>query len=96
MLLLLAVLVAAFAASRSCGGHNREISQDEAIEIATDAAGFTPCTEQSCVLVRAIQRGIPVRLYWIVGLAESLDQNGRPARFRNFVIDAETGVITQS
>jgi hypothetical protein len=46
--------------------------------------------------VRAIQRGIPVRLYWIVGLAESLDENGAPERFENFVIDAETGEITES
>jgi hypothetical protein len=90
------VLLAALAASRSCASHNREVSQDEAVEIATEAAGFTPCTERSCVVVRAVQRGIPVRLYWIVGLAESLDESGRPLRFRNFVIDAETGDITQS
>jgi hypothetical protein len=92
--LLVFVLLAAFAASRTCAGQGREISQDEAVAIATDAASFRPCSETGCVVVRAVQRGIPTRLTWIVGLAENLDDEGRPTRFQNFLIDAETGEIT--
>jgi len=48
------------------------------------------------VVIRAIQRGIPTRLVWVVGLAESLDADGRPTRFENFIVDAETGEITRA
>jgi len=85
------VLVAALFVARTCGSHNRQISQDEAIEIATEQAGFEPCDEQGCVMIRAIQRGIPTRLVWVVGLAENLDEDGQPTRFKNFIVDAETG-----
>ena len=90
------MLVAALLVARTCGSHNRQISQDEAIEIATERAGFTPCDAQGCVMIRAIQRGIPTRLVWVVGLAESLDADGRPTRFKNFIVDAETGEITRA
>jgi hypothetical protein len=90
------VLVAALLVGRTCGSHNRQISQEEAIEIATERAGFTPCEEQGCVMIRAIQRGIPTRLVWIVGLAENLGVDGRPTRFASFIVDAETGEITRA
>lgn len=96
ILLLAVVLLAAALVARTCGSHNREISKDEAIEIATERAGFTPCEERGCVVIRAVQRGIPLRLYWIVGLAEELDESGRPVRFRNFLVDARTGDINRA
>ena len=64
------------------------------MQIATENAAFTPCAERGCVMVRAVQRGLPVRLVWIVGLAESLDANGVPTRVQNFLIDARTGELT--
>jgi hypothetical protein len=90
------VLVGALAVARTCGSHGREVSAEEAIELATSEAAFTPCTERGCVVVRAVQRGIPTRLVWIVGLAESLDEDGRPTRFVNFLVDARTGEIARS
>jgi hypothetical protein len=96
ILLLALVLVAALVVARTCGSHGREVSQEEAIEIAKSEAVFTPCAERGCVVVRAVQQGIPTRLVWIVGLAESLDEDGRPTRFVNFLVDARTGEITRS
>ena len=90
------VLVGALVVARTCGSHGQEVSREEAIEIAKDEAAFTPCAERGCVVVRAVQRGIPTRLVWIVGLAESLDENGRPTRFANFLVDARTGEIARS
>jgi len=93
--LLVAVLAAALVATRTCASRNQEITQDEAVAIATDAASFEPCTETGCVLVRALSQGIPVRLFWLVGLAENLDENGEPTRVENFLIDAESGEVTR-
>lgn len=87
------MLLAALLVSRTCGAQPQDVSKDEAIEIATNAAGFTPCEQPGCVVVRAVQRGIPTRLVWIVGLAEDLDDEGEPTRFRNFLVDAQTGEI---
>ena len=94
--LLALVLLAAFLVARTCGAHDQEVSQEEAIELATENASFMPCAERGCVVVRAVQRGIPTRLFWLVGLAEDLDENGRPTRFQNFLVDAETGAVTRS
>jgi hypothetical protein len=71
------------------------VSQDEAVALATEAASFVPCDEQKCVLVRAVNQGIPVRLFWLVGLAEEIGPNGRPLRVENFLIDAQTGDVTR-
>jgi hypothetical protein len=90
-----AVLLAALVATRTCASRNQEVSQDEAIALATEAASFTPCEEQGCVRISAVNQGIPVRLFWLVGLAETLDENGRPTRVENFLIDAETGEVTR-
>jgi hypothetical protein len=46
-------------------------------------------------MVRAVQRGLPTRLVWIVGLAEDLNANGRPTRYQNFLVDAQTGELTR-
>jgi hypothetical protein len=94
-LLLLAVLLAALVASRSCANQQHEIGQDEAVAIAKEHASFVPCDEVGCVQVRALNQGIPVRLVWIVGLAERLGPNGTPLRHENFEIDADTGEVTR-
>jgi len=90
------VLVAAAVAARTCAAHDQDVSRDEAIEIARENASFTPCAEPGCVVVRAVQRGIPPQLVWIVGLAESLDTDGNPIRFENFVVDAGTGEVRRA
>ena len=96
IVLLGLILLAALLVARTCGSHRQEVSREEAIAIATNQAGFTPCTERGCVITRAVQRGIPTRLVWIVGLAESLDEDGRPVRFANFLVDARTGEVTRA
>lgn len=93
--LLALVLFAAFVATRSCASRDQNISKDEAIQIARDEATFEPCDQTGCVLIRAVNQGIPVRLYWIVGLAEELGPGGKPVRVENFLVDAETGEITR-
>ncbi|HJS50114.1 MAG TPA: hypothetical protein VJ745_07295 [Gaiellaceae bacterium] len=91
--LLAIVLLAAFAVARTCGSRDQQISQEEAVAIATENASFVPCEESGCVLVRALNQGIPPRLVWIVGLAERLGPDGEPTRFENFEVDAATGTV---
>ena len=93
--MLALILLAAAGVARSCGSHDARISQAEAVEIAKENADLTPCAQQGCVMVRAVQRGLPTRLVWIVGLAEDLDANGRPTVVENFLIDARTGALTR-
>jgi hypothetical protein len=81
--------------ARSCGSSHQEISQDEAIEIATEAAGFEPCEQTGCVVVRALRQGIPSRLFWVVGLAEGIDADGAPTGTKSFLVDALTGDVTE-
>ena len=87
------MLLAALVVARTCGSHEQRIDQDEAVEIAKGEADFAPCAETGCVVVRALNQGIPPRLVWIVGLAESLDADGNPVEVANFVIDAATGEV---
>jgi hypothetical protein len=87
--------VGALLAARTCAGYDREISQEEAIEIATENATFEPCTRTGCVVIRAVPRGIPSRLYWLVGLADDLDEDGEPTRFVNVLVDVQTGDVVE-
>jgi hypothetical protein len=81
--------------ARTCGAHEDSVTQEEAIEIATENASFVPCEETGCVVVRALNQGIPTRLVWLVGLAESLGPDGKPVRYENFEIDSGTGAVTK-
>jgi hypothetical protein len=90
VLLLLTLVVA-----RTCGSRHEQITQEEAVALATEAASFAPCRQEGCLLVRALNQGIPTRLVWIVGIANRLDADGEPVRFENFEIDAETGEVTR-
>jgi hypothetical protein len=90
VLLALTLLVA-----RTCGSHQDSVTQEEAVDIALENASFAPCEETGCVVVRALNQGIPARLVWIVGLAESLGPDGKPLRHENFEIDAATGEVTR-
>ena len=65
------------------------------MSLARERAGFVPCGERKCVQVRSVPRGIPPRRYWLVGLAARLDGDGNPVRFKNFLIDAQTGAVTR-
>jgi hypothetical protein len=91
--LLGALLLLALVVARTCGSAERNVSQDEAIEIARDNAAFEPCEQQQCIQVRYIQRGIPVRAYWGVVLSDELDEEGQPNRTETFLIDVTTGAV---
>jgi hypothetical protein len=91
--LLALVLGLALVASRTCASAGREVSNEEAIEIAKDNASFVPCADVRCAQARFVQRGIPPRAYWIVGLARELDAQGQPTRTVTFLVDAGTGEV---
>ena len=94
-LILGVLLVFTLLVSRTCGSNREEVTQQEAVEIAIESASFVPCEQEGCVLVRALNQGIPTRLVWIVGLADRLDADGEPVRVENFEVDAETGEVTR-
>ena len=89
------VLLAAFVSTRACGAANRNVSSDEAIEIAKENASFVPCPELQCAQSRYIQRGIPPRAYWGVVLSEKLDAEGQPTRIELFLVDTVTGDVSR-
>lgn len=96
IVMLVVVLLAAVLAARTCASRDQDVSKDEAIEIAAKEAGFAPCAQTGCVVIRIIQRGIPPRLFWLVGIAPSLDEDGDPTSFRNYLVDAKTGEIRRT
>ena len=95
VLLLGLVLAAAFVSTRACGAADRNVSSDEAIEIAKENASFEPCPQVQCAQSRYIPRGIPPRPYWGVVLSEKLDAEGAPTRIESFLIDAVTGDVSR-
>jgi hypothetical protein len=70
------------------------ITQDEAIEIAVEYVGFEPCDAPICIQIRYLQRGIPIRGYWLVGLAQAVGKSGRPVGTESVLVDVETGAVT--
>jgi hypothetical protein len=93
LLLLGLVLVAALLVARTCGSADKNVSQEEAFEIAKANADFEPCPELQCMRIRYVQRGIPVRGFWLVGLTDTLDAEAETARTQNFLIDVSTGEV---
>ncbi len=88
--LLLAVLVAAFVASRSCASRDTEVSQDEAVAIAKRQVDY----EADRVITRFVPRGIKSRPTWAVSL-EGEGANGRVARLTIVVVDARDGHVLE-
>lgn len=88
LVLLAGVLLAAFAVSRSCGSTEHEVSKDEAIAIARDAADIQPDRVQ----IRFVQRGIPPRQFWAVSLY-TVDADDRPKQVTVLLVDAQTGEV---
>ena len=74
----------------------REITYEEAIEIAKENASFEPCSDVRCAQARFIQRGIPPRAYWGVVLYKELDEQGQPTgEYESFLVDAATGAVSR-
>ena len=87
---LLLVLVAAFALSRGCASAGRNVSPDEAVEIAR--ASTAPQREKH--YVRFVQQGIPPHPYWAVSLYD-VGARGRRTNITVVLIDATTGDIVR-
>ena len=90
LLLLVLVLVAAGLVANTCASQDKDVTAEEAVELATAEASFEPCTQSGCVKVSYVQRGIPVVGYWAVGLRESLE---RSARVEHFFVHTTTGEV---
>jgi hypothetical protein len=88
--LLLAVLLLAFLASRSCASRDTDVSQEEAVEIAREEVDFEP----DRVSVRFVPRGVPSQPYWAVSLSTE-DTEGRLERVTVVVVDARTGDVEE-
>jgi hypothetical protein len=89
------VLLAAVLSTRACGEGQRNVSNEEAIELAKAEASFEPCAEPQCAQARYLQRGIPPRAYWGVVLWKAFDAQGVPTLTEDFLVDAITGDVTE-
>jgi hypothetical protein len=81
--------------ARTCGSADRNISANEAVELARAEASFEPCPDLKCRQRRYVQRGIPPRAYWGVVLAPALGEDGLPTRTESFLVDVSTGEVTR-
>jgi hypothetical protein len=90
ILLLLAVLVVAFVASRSCASRDTEVDSDEAVEIAREEVDYEP----ERVMVRFTPRGIDSRPHWAVSFSV-VDAAGNAERVTVVLVDARTGDVVE-
>jgi hypothetical protein len=90
ILLLVAVLVVAFVASKSCASRDTEVESDEAVEIAREEVDYEP----DRVMVRFTPRGIDSTPHWAVSLSV-VDADGNPERITVVLVDARTGEVVE-
>ena len=90
ILLLAAVLAAAFLVSKSCGSSENSVSQARAKEIARAAIDFEP----DRVGIRYLKRGLQSRGYWAVSLSRE-NGAGELVQTTVVVVDGETGRIEE-
>ena len=95
VLLLLAVLALALVVARSCGQSERNVTQEDAIELATEAAPFEPCDDTGCVQIRYLNQGIPVQGYWAIVLSDEI-VDGRPTRVASYLVNVTTGEVRRT
>ena len=88
--MLLAVLLLAFLALKTCASRGDEISFEEAEAIARAEVDFEP----DKVLVRGVQRGLDTHLYWAVSLSTQ-NAAGIREECATVLVDAETGETQQ-
>jgi hypothetical protein len=89
LMIILAVLLVAIIASRSCASRDTEVTKEEAIVIAKGEIDFEP----DAVQVRFFPRGIQSRPFWGVSLYTGMRQ--RPTECRIVQINANTGRVAQ-
>jgi hypothetical protein len=84
--MLLAVLLLAILATKTCASRDEEISFEEAEAIARDEVDFVP----EKVLVRGVSRGLDAHLFWAVSLSTE-NAAGVREECATVLVDAETG-----
>jgi hypothetical protein len=84
--MLLAVLLLAFLALKTCAARWDEIDFEEAEAIARNEVDFEP----EKVLVRGVQRGLDAHLFWAVSLS-SENAAGIRVECATVLVDSETG-----
>ncbi len=85
---LLVALLLAVVVARGCGSAGRNVSSDQAIEIARDYWK----SDAEKAQVRFFQRGIPPQPVWAVSLYD-VDEQGVRSNIRTVVVSATTGEI---
>lgn len=85
---MVAVLVLAFVALKSCASRDTELESEDAIEIAREEVDWEP----DRVLVRFIPRGVQSRPYWAVSLS-TLDADGNVEQLAVVLVNARTGAV---
>lgn len=86
--ILVAILLVAFLASRSCASSGGRVDLDEAVAIAKRQVDYEP----ERVNVRFFRQGVPSRPFWAVSLAD-LDEAGAVERRTLVVVSAATGEV---
>ena len=86
--ILVAVLLVAFAATKSCARQQNKVSQDEAVAIARKEIDFEPDRYQ----IRYLPQGVPPVYYWGVNF-QQLNENGNVVRTEVVLVNATTGEI---
>ena len=86
--LLVAVLLVAFFATKSCARQQHRISQDEAVAIARKEIDFKPSRYQ----VRYLPQGVPPVYYWAVNFSK-LNRDGRVVHTQVVLVNANTGTV---
>jgi hypothetical protein len=84
--MLLAVLLLAFIALKTCASRGDEISFEEAEAIAREQVDFEP----DKVLVRGVQRGLDAQLFWAVSLSTE-NAAGVRVECATVLVNADTG-----
>jgi hypothetical protein len=82
------VLLAAFAASRSCASSGTNVSQEEAIQIARKHIDF----RAKCSQIRYLRRGLKSQPVWAVSLW-TLDKRGQFDRVSIVLVAARDGRV---
>jgi hypothetical protein len=86
--ILVAVLLVAFAATKSCARQQNDVSQDEAVAIARKEIDFVPDRYQ----IRYLPQGVPPIYYWGVNF-QTLDESGNVIQTEVVLVNAKTGDV---
>jgi hypothetical protein len=89
--ILVAVLLAALVASRSCASRETEVSQEEAVAIAREEIDYEP----DCARARFLPRGFQSRPTWAVSLV-TVGAGGMLERATVVVVDGRTGDVIET